>query len=62
MTKLTKQGVRDLNAPGQSNPSRPSNRVLARCPHVWETQRGYDCWDDRVTHYRRCGLCQEVRR
>ncbi len=61
--RLTRQGVRDLNPPGQSNPTRhPRRRVLGRCHHVWDDVRGYDCESGEVVHYRHCGLCHETRR
>jgi hypothetical protein len=58
--KLTKQGVRDLNPPGHTNPRKPP-RVVPRCPHIWEPKVGRDCWLGFRYYFDECLLCHEVR-
>lgn len=61
MSKETKQGVRDLNPQGHTNPRRKPHPARA-CAHVWEVFRVYDCWDSEYKLTKRCGFCREVRR
>lgn len=62
MTRLTRQGVRDLNLPGHANPARRSGQAARGCPHVWETDRDRDCWTGEVFLIERCGMCHATRR
>jgi hypothetical protein len=56
--KRTRQGLRDL---GNNSRVRRSQVVFV-CPHIWEDHVGLDHLTEEMTRYRRCGLCQEVRR
>lgn len=56
---MTKQGVRNLNPPGRSNPTRVRREFV--CPHVWETFTTWDCREEYYVNGERCGMCHETR-